>query len=157
MHVRISEHLDPLTVRGGRKRALWIGEVDSFNEIAALIDQHRVHFAAIDHLPEGRLARGLAQLYPGRVYVVHYSASQKEALVVDHEYSTASVRRNDALDATVAVFRMQQNLLPEQLPSGYVEHLLAPRRVVERDELDRITVSWVARSPEDYFRPRYTT
>ena len=33
----------------------------SFDEVAALIDRYNVNFACVDHLPEGRLARGLAE------------------------------------------------------------------------------------------------
>ena len=57
LNVRISEHLDPLTQQGHRKRALWIGTVDSFDELPALISRFNVTFAVIDHMPEWRLAQ----------------------------------------------------------------------------------------------------
>ena len=47
LHVRISEH-----VNDSERKALFIGEVPSFNELPALMDNYGVHMCAIDHLPE---------------------------------------------------------------------------------------------------------
>jgi hypothetical protein len=154
LNVRISEHLDETT-----KRALWIGEVEdtpdgfsAFDNLALLMERFRVNMAAIDHLPETRLARAFAERYAGRVYLAMYGANQKDPLTVDDQQRTASVRRTIALDATVEMVRRQKNLLPMNLPEGYVAHMTANIRRIERTELDEVKVRWVATRPDDYFQ-----
>jgi hypothetical protein len=149
LNVRISEHLDPIT-QAGRKRALWIGTVDSFEALPRLMDRYRVSYACVDHLPETRLALGLAQLFPGRIYLAHY-ARQSEPIVLNSDLRV-SVQRVPALDGCMAVMREQRNLLPAELPPGYVEHMISPRRVIKRDEFDQVTVAWESRGPDDYFQ-----
>lgn len=151
LNVRISEHLDPLTDRRHRKRALWIGEVESFDQLPGLLDRYGVQFACIDHLPESRLSYGLAEMFPGRVYVCHYASNQADALSVDTETRKVSVQRVTAIDAMVDVIRAQRNLLPEDLPAAYVEHLVAVRRSAGKDEYDRRYVNWQSTRPDDYF------
>ena len=48
LHVRISRHLSDW-----QKTALFLGEVDSFQELSRLMLIYRVQMAAIDHLPGG--------------------------------------------------------------------------------------------------------
>lgn len=151
LNIRISEHLDPTLARGHRKRALWIGKVESFNDLPGLMDRFNVQFAVIDHLPEGRLSRGFAQMFPGRVWVANYSQQQIEAMVVNTDDLRVSAKRTEVLDATVAVMRALRNLLPEDIPPEYVEHMVRPRRKVERDEHDRTVVVWEEKGPTDYF------
>jgi len=56
--------------------ALWIGEVEdgpdgkAFDQIGMLMNRYLVHMAAIDALPETRLARQLQQIFWGRVFIV---------------------------------------------------------------------------------------
>ena len=152
LNVRISEHLDPLTTHGHRKRALFIGEVDSFKELGRLMSRYSVAFACIDHLPESRLAYGFAESFSGRVYVYHYASQQKDAISVDTPSRRVSVQRVPALDATIEVIRSQRNYLPGDLPAAYVEHMIAVRRKVEKDEYDRVTVVYESSGPDDYFQ-----
>ena len=148
LNVRISELLED-----DAKRALWIGEVDSFDELAALFDRYQVSMAAIDHLPETRMARSVAERFPGRCVLVNYATqAQLDVLKVDDEQRRVSVRRTEALDYAVDLIRRQRNRLPVDLPEGYVAHATANVRRVERDELDRVTVRWVATRPDDYFQ-----
>lgn len=152
LNFRISEHLEPFNQPTHRKRALAIGEANSFNEIAQLMARFNINVAVIDHLPEGRLAYGMAEQFPGRVYVAHYSAQQLEPIVVDTDKRRVSVQRVPALDATIEVMRQLRNLLPEDIPAQYVEHMVTPRRIVEKDEYDRVTVRYEAKGPDDYFQ-----
>jgi hypothetical protein len=154
LNVRISEHLDPLHIDGHRKRALYVGTADSFDEIIDLLNRYQVSVCVIDHLPEMRLALGVAERFPGRVYLCRYNTAgkQTEPLVVDTEARTVSVLRVPAMDATVAVMRGLRNLLPEDVPDEYVEHMLAPRRIIEKDQYDRTTVRWESKGPDDYFQ-----
>jgi hypothetical protein len=151
LNVRISEHLDPLTERGHRKRALWIGTVDSFDELPGLITRYDIGVLVIDHMPEWRLAQGLVETFPGCVYTCHYASQQHDALFIDTEDRKVGVQRTPAFDATVEVLRAQRNLLPEDMPRDYVSHMVTPRRVVESDEYDRQTAKWEERGASDYF------
>lgn len=152
LNVRISEHLDSLYVRGHKKRGLFIGEVEGFDGVAKLLDRYNVTIACIDHLPEMRLALGLAEQYAGRVYVVHYSKQQFEPLVLDTESRKVGVQRVPVMDATIEVMRAQRNLLPGDLPADYVDHMVANRRKNEKDEFGRETVYYEANGPDDYFQ-----
>lgn len=152
LNVRISEHIDPLTQAGHRKRALWVGTCDSFEEVTEKLQLYNVHYAVVDHLPEGRLARGLATQFWGRVYVAHYSQNQLNPLVVNSEDMTLGAQRVPALDATKAIMQQQRNLLPADIPADYVEQMVTPRRKIEKDEFDRQTVTWESKGPDDYFQ-----
>jgi len=153
LNVRISEHIDEQT-----KRALWIGEIEdtvdgfsAFDNLGLLMERYHVNMACIDHLPETRLGRAFIERFPGRVYFGIYSANQRDPLVVDDAMATASVRRTIALDATVEMVRRQRNLLPAILPEGYLQHMTANIRKVEKDDAGRVTVQWFATRPDDYF------
>jgi hypothetical protein len=148
LNVRISELLGD-----DRKRALWIGEVESFDELAALFERFQVNMAAVDHLPETRLARSVAERFPGRVYLVSYAnQGQLDVLKLDEEQRRCSVRRVEAIDYAVDLVRRQRNELPVNVPEGYVAHLTSNIRRVERDELNRVTVRWIATRPDDYLQ-----
>jgi len=147
LHVRISEHLG-----GSEKRALFIGEVDAFSDLAPLMSTYRVHMCAIDHLPEGRLAQGFAGQHPGRVYIVNLTGpAQQDVIKIDPEMRRASVRRTEAMDATMQLIREQRNLLPQDLPEGYVEHMRAPVRSVDKDATGRTIVGYRSTGADDYF------
>lgn len=142
LNVRISEHLPD----GERKKALWIGEAESFNELDRLLERFQVNMCAIDHLPEGRLARAFAERFPGRVYLVSYDGTpnpkDSNVIKVDEEMRHARVRRVEAIDAMAEMIRAQKNLLPLDLPEGYVEQMQANVRVVTKDEMGKITVAY---------------
>ena len=151
--VRISEHLDEET-----KRALWIGEVDGRNlrefigRLSDLMTRYRVNMASIDHLPDGRVARTFANMFPGIVYVTALSGrQQKQILLVDDQLLQASVKRTEALDAMISMVREQKNHLPVTLPEGYVEQMCAPQRFEEEDEeTGEVDVGYLSTGPDDY-------
>lgn len=149
LNVRISEHIDEF-----RKRALFIGEVESFNELDRLMTRFQIGLCAIDHLPEGRLARAFAERHPGQVYLCSYDVTPNpktpEVIKVDEEMRFCRVRRVEALDAMTEMVRTQKNLLPLDLPDGYVEQMQAPVRVTEKDALGKVTVAYKSTGPDDY-------
>jgi hypothetical protein len=148
LNVRISELVDEDT-----KRALFIGTCESFDELALLMERYSVNMAAIDHLPEGRLARAIAERFLGRVYIVSYAnQGQQDVIKVDEDQRRASVRHVEALDATIESVRRQRNLLPADLPVGYVAHMTANVRRVERDQLNRPVARWICTRSDDYFQ-----
>jgi hypothetical protein len=150
LNVRVSEHL-----ADGRKRALYIGEASSFDELCLLMDRFQVRMCAVDHLPEGRLARAFAERFPGRVYVCSFetnpSPKDSRVLKVDEDMRHCTVRRTEAMDATAEQVRAQANLLPLDLPDGYVDAMQAPVRVVEKDNLGRQIVLYRSTGQDDWF------
>ena len=59
--------------------------------------------AAIDHLPDGALARAFAERFYGRVYVVHFlPATANDPFTFDDETRIAAIKRTDAIDATLS-------------------------------------------------------
>lgn len=146
LNVRISEHLDD-----GRKRALFLAEVRDFNELDRLMQRFSVKMAAIDHLPEGRLAMAFAEKYAGRVYLVAQTANQKVVMAVDDDLRKVTVRRVELFDSTFEAIRRQENLLPLDLPEGYLKQLQNLQRHVEEDpETGKKVVSYRATGPDDY-------
>jgi hypothetical protein len=146
LHVRVSEHLD---LEGGRKRALWIGRVDSFDELALMMARYGVQMAAVDHEPSGRLARTLAERFPGRVYLVHYQHGE-QVFNVNEDLRSVGVRRVETIDATFEAVRAQRNLLPADLPRGYADEMSSMVRLTEKDAAGMKRTRYVSTGPDDY-------
>lgn len=161
--VRVSEHLSDTT-----KRSLFIGDVSAFeagaeewvgamaDKLAEVAERFGVNMVAIDHLPEPRLAETLAARLPGRVFLVAYNTADQppksgEIWNVDAETRRVVVHRTSAIDATLEMFRLQRNLIPdlEELPPDYADQLGAVVRIVERDEKDKVKVYYRSIGPDD--------
>lgn len=149
LHVRISEHLP-----GGIKKGIYIGRANDFEDLGRLMQGFRVGMAAIDHLPEGRLARAFAERFPGRVYRVAYNAAEHPRGPDTHNVKPderfITVRRLEAIDAMTEQIREQRNLLPLDLPDEYFDHMQALIRTAERDDLGKQRVAYRATGDHDY-------
>lgn len=149
LNVRISLHRED-----GTKIALKIALADTFDEVAQWMDQYNVAMCAVDHLPEGRLARGFAERFAGRVYLVAYNTSQSptgdRVIDIKDEERFITVRRVEVIDATFHLINTQRNVLPADWPDDYPAHLKALMKVAERDEVGRQTVTYRATNPDDY-------
>jgi hypothetical protein len=134
-------------------RVLYLGLVDSFDELAKLMDRFRVVMAGIDHLPENRLAQAFANRFAGRVYIISYGTeTQRDVLSVDDQQRRASVRRTEAIDAAQERVRAQREYLPQDLPTGFVEQMCANVRSVERNDVGRVQVRYRADGPDDWMQ-----
>jgi hypothetical protein len=152
LHVSISEHVDGLEVERHRKVLLWAGEIGTFREIIELLGRYSVSCCVIDHLPESRLAYGIADHLPGLVYVCHY-ADMTDPFRVETENRKVAVRRDSAHEAVVDVVRARRHLLPADLPADWGAHMRSPRRrVVKDDETNQHKVGWPVQGPDDYFQ-----
>lgn len=149
LHVRISENLPD-----GRRKGIFIGRADGFDELDTLMNRFRIQMAAIDHLPEGRLARAFAERFPGRVHLVAYNTTLHprgpNLLTVDSDMRFATIRRLEVIDAMTEQFRLQKNLLPRNLPEEYFDHLQALVRVAERDPVGNQRTLYRSTGPDDY-------
>jgi hypothetical protein len=148
LNVWISEHTSDT-----QSRALHVGLVDSFEDLAKLMDRFRVNMAGIDHLPEGRLAAAFANRFAGRVFIVNYATGeQKDVLTVNDLQRRASVRRVEAIDAAQERIRAQREYLPQDLPEAFVAQMCSNVRSVEQDDLGKVKVLYRADGPDDYMQ-----
>lgn len=120
----------------GRRRAVWIGECANFTEVEAKLVAYNVLVAAIDSMPERRLARAVAANLPGRVHLVQFveppfGDRQPEALAFDPKKNMVSLHRTEALDAMMDGIRHVRTLPLKFPPAGYVQQLMAPVRRTE--------------------------
>jgi hypothetical protein len=146
IHVRISEHF-----ANGEKRAVFLGEVDGFEALVELVERYGVHQCAIDSQPEHRLARGFAERFPGRVFLVSYAgASALEPFSVDLDRRRVTVSRVDLIDEALELIRRQKNLLPRRLPVDYVQHLQSVIRILDRDPAGRPRSRYHSIASDDY-------
>jgi hypothetical protein len=146
LNIRVSEHLGDR-----RKRALFIGTAKNFDVVAELIDAYRVNMTCIDHLPDGRLAREIANRYHGRVFISRFlPPTSHDVLVWDDEQMTAGIKRTEAIDATYSLVRAQRNLLPLDVPEDYVTQLRAAQRFDSIDDMGRRTVGYKKLGDQDY-------
>jgi hypothetical protein len=148
LNVWVSEHTSDT-----QSRALHVGLVDSFEDLAKLMDRFRVNMAGIDHLPEGRLAAAFANRFAGRVFIVNYATGeQKDVLTVNDLQRRASVRRTEAIDAAQERIRAQREHLPQDLPEAFVAQMCSNVRSVEQDDLGKVKVLYRADGPDDYMQ-----
>ena len=134
-------------------RVLYLGLVDSFDELAKLMDRYRVVMAGIDHLPENRLAQAFANRFAGRVFIINYGTdTQRDVLQVDDGQRRASVRRTEAIDAAQERIRAQREYLPQDLPSDFVEQMCSNVRSVEQDDVGKVKVLYRADGPDDWMQ-----
>jgi hypothetical protein len=147
LNVRISLHAPDLAT----KRALFIGPVESFERLAEMMDVYNVRMAAIDHLPDGRLAREFTQRFFGRAFYVRFlPPASQDPVIFDPVERSAAIKRTEAIDTTLGLVRMTRNRLPMDLPEGYVEQLRNVVRFHDRDEVGRQTVGYRSLGPIDY-------
>lgn len=145
LNVRISLH-----VNDREKIALFLGEVESFNDLEPLMDRYGVRMAVIDAAPEYRLAMAFAERFPGRVYLLRQATkTQPQVVVVKEDMREVHVRRIEMLDATLELIRSQRNRLPADWPADYPTHMKALQRVVTKDDLGVPKVSYIVTGNTD--------
>lgn len=138
LNYRIDEQLPD-----GTRAAIAMGEARSFAEMRDILNRYGVMVAVVDHMPERRLARALAAELPGRVHLAVYvesgfdPKSQPKALDFDPVENLVKVNRTEAIDAMMDSIRSARSKPLRTPPPGYVEQLIAPKRVVELDSKER--------------------
>jgi len=145
LSVRISEQLPD-----GSRQAIYIGEVDSFQEVAELLERYNVHVAVIDSMPERRSARALAATYPGRVFLCTYDENLKDPWTLDVDRITVTANRTEAIDAMMDSIRQKRNRPLRTPPVGYVDQLKAPKRRTVLDTKGRPRRVYVSTGADDY-------
>lgn len=134
LSARVSEHLPD-----GRRRAIWIGEPENFDEVRDLIHRFEPDLTALDSQPERRMARELAAEFPGRVCLVRYDEVNPEAdaFRYDQKKNMVTVNRTEAIDAMMDSIRQRKNVPLKAEPPRYRQQMMAPKRRTVLDTRER--------------------
>ena len=137
-----------------RSRALFIGEVDSFEDLEQLVERYHVRAAVIDALPEQRLATEFAERRPhyARVGLAYYGRTDPgHDLIWENQVDVWRMNRTQALDEMFHSFLTEAAELPQsaRLLGGrvrdglgeYYRHMMALKRTLEQNSMG----NWVAR------------
>jgi len=149
LHVVIRQRLGE-----DRSRALFIGEVDTFEELGRFIERYRVHRCVLDALPESHKAREFARRWHPKVWRAYYDRQEG-----DHEWdrggqageNTVHINRVQALDEMFDRFHQAKAELPSKarhlggrVENGlgeYYRQMMALNRTLEQNAQG----NWVAR------------
>lgn len=133
LSIRVSEHLPD-----GRRRAIYIGEPETFEQVEDLMVRLRIGLLVVDHMSERRHARTLAARNPGRVYLCRYDEKpEADAVRYNAEKNLITVNRTEAIDAMMDDIRHLENILLSNLPPLYREQLKALKRRTEIDSKEK--------------------
>lgn len=133
LSLRVSEHLPD-----GRRRAIYLGEPETFEQVESLMGRLRIGLLVVDHMSERRHARTLAARNPGRVYLCAYDEKpESDAVRYNPEKNLITVNRTEAIDAMMDDVRHLQNVLLTNLPPLYREQMKALKRRTELDTKER--------------------
>lgn len=141
------------------KRCLYMGQVDSFDRVRELIEFYGVNMCVIDHEPDGRSARAVAESYPGRVYLGHFITPRSDTVFkVDPEMRAVGVKRTELLDATFDGIRQQRNLIPAERPVGWDKQMQALNRQIVETSDGGVRGEYLSVAADDYaFAEAYDT
>jgi hypothetical protein len=155
LHVVIREILED-----GERRARFIGDVPSFEDLSQLMNLHNVRRCVVDALPETRKAREFqGERERSDVWLAYYSsASQKEdAARWNEDEGTVTLDRTRTLDATLGLFATAArgeagNTLPANARDlrEYYAHLTALERVFREGKDGNRVAVYVESGPDHY-------
>ena len=80
LHVRISEH-----VTAEKKRALFLGTVDNFDDLSRLLDRFGVTCMLVDYEPSGRLRARSPPSIPAGVWRIAYAPNMEKLIEIDED------------------------------------------------------------------------
>jgi hypothetical protein len=150
LHVRVSQKID------GRRRAVFIGTVKTFEELDQLMRRFDVSRCVIDGLPETREAARFAQRFAGRVLLAYYSIDDpnKTFEVKDKEVpAKILLNRVRAMDEAANQFIERQIAIPQGAAGipGYYDQLKSPQKVKTTDKNGNERYIYVENGRADHF------
>lgn len=148
LNMRVSE-----VMPDGRRRAIWIGAPENFEQAAELMHRLRIAALVVDAQPERRLARALATEFPGRVFLCRYDEKpEADAIRYDPEKNIVTVNRTEAIDAMMDSYREGHTLALRQEPPTWREQMKSLKRQLQEDSKGRPVKRYVSTSSrgDDY-------
>ena len=145
-------------------RLVFVGELDSFQQIHSLLERFNVERCVIDALPETHLAREFALRHKGRVWLAQYDRREpghERARGRGDEVDIYHINRVEALDEMFQRFHRREVALPAnarqlggRVRDGlgeYYRQLLAPKRTLEQDSQGNWVARWVDNGKADHY------
>ena len=159
LHVVIRRHL-----KENRTRALFIGEVDTFEELGELMTLYDVRRCVVDALPDVHKAREFARAWPRKVWLAYYGRQDADHHWVKgtgSDVATVHINRVQALDEVFEIFRQGKAELPSDARhlGGRVQHgfgeyyreMMALKRTLEENAQGNWVSRYVAEGKADHY------
>jgi hypothetical protein len=144
LNLRVSELLPD-----GRRRAIWIGAPENFEQVAALMHRLQIMALVVDSQPERRLARALAAEFPGRVFLCRYDEKpEADAIRYDPEKNLVTVNRTEAIDAMMDAYREGLTLALRREPPTWRAQMKSMKRQLQEDAKGRPVKRYVSTSSQ---------
>lgn len=134
-------HLHISKLHGGRRHKLFVGHVDSFEELARKCRDYDVKRGVIDALPEGHAVAKFMD-DNSRWYRCFYNLepTNKEAMVVDHKTRTIRVNKHASCDDSYSRWVRGDVVLAKNWQSqdggDFVAQMMAPTRMLIKHKTD---------------------
>lgn len=121
-----------------RCQTLWVGEVQDFHQLDALMRNYSIKFCVVDAQPETRKATEFAYRFNGLVRICRYNhniAARQLVTTKDSQENDlyVQVARTPWLDQALGRYKNKTISLPNNLPSDYRDHIKAPVRCPQKD------------------------
>lgn len=130
LHVEVCKMVD------GRRRVIFIGELNSFDELRRMISHYRPRTVVIDALPNHHNALELAAYYYN-VYVCYYSKTANNKLERKYwekelEDKRVVVPRTEVLDRTAAEWNSGNVVIEDIIPVSGIEEFASQMTALKR-------------------------
>jgi hypothetical protein len=141
LDVRISES------HHGKRRAVFIGKVKSFDDIHDLILQYNVEVCVVDSMPETQLVQDFQESAPIDVWLCRYgSEGADKRMVKNGSKRILNVDRTNALDRSFSAMKAKKNVLPANYRSickgAYADEMCGPVRQTTEDGKGNLKYEW---------------
>jgi len=149
LHVKISQIID------GKRKAVYIGTVPTFEDIDRLMDLYDIKHLVIDALPETHEAKKLRDRFPGRVWlcIFHGQQGNVKDLTINEEQNMIVIDRTQAFDDAhqdVLQLKMELPRDASNIDDGeFYKQMCAPTRVLD-EHTHRFV--WREGSQADHYR-----
>lgn len=119
-----------------KREVIWIGTVQSYEELDSLMKRYRVSRCVIDALPEIHATRDFSNRHRGSVFLNYFNESQRGSTKWDREQHIVQINRTEALDAAKKGIRDEQVVLPRRgrLLEEFADHLASDAKKLIEDE-----------------------
>lgn len=135
---------------------VYINKEESFDTLCELMQLYKVKVCVIDAMPETRKAYEFASKFPGQVFLCYFGNNVKTKEIRQSEgakYAEISktVDRTLWFDTALNRFKTQSITIPFDCPQEYINHILVPVKIPERDRDNNLTGRYDSREKEDHF------
>ena len=144
MHVVITQRVTE------QCRVVWAGVVVNWDEVKPLLARFGVQSFVIDAQPETHQARQLVREVPGG-WMCYYRTEPNSQPLYDGVQHIVRVPRSESLDRLYQAWNRGQVVAPVNLPSGFVEQLRSPVRVVRLDRRGNPRIDYLEVDGADHY------